>query len=171
MAEREGTPASRPASAVAPPPLAALSLSLSSFASSSPVVEVVVPAAEGGSGRARRPDRNLPLGQRCARAASLGHVDTLRELGHCLQKGYGVRCSVLDGRRLLIQANARELAAAVTASASLLRATGELAASCAALLPPLRLRLPRRGQGTQLLPRRQPWRGEEGGEEVEREDE
>uniref|UniRef100_A0A0E0I9D4 Uncharacterized protein n=1 Tax=Oryza nivara TaxID=4536 RepID=A0A0E0I9D4_ORYNI len=50
------------------------------------------------------------LGQRCARAASLGHVDTLRELRHCLWKGYGVRCSMLDGRRLLIQTNAREIA-------------------------------------------------------------
>ncbi|KAL8143942.1 hypothetical protein V2J09_016974 [Rumex salicifolius] len=46
----------------------------------------------------------------CARAASLGHVDALRELGHCLQDGYGVIRSVADGRRLLVQANARELA-------------------------------------------------------------
>ncbi|KAG0525361.1 hypothetical protein BDA96_06G049700 [Sorghum bicolor] len=62
-------------------------------------------------------DRDLRAGAAlCARAASLGHVDALRELGHCLQDGYGVRRSVLDGRRLLIQANARELAAAVTAS-------------------------------------------------------
>lgn len=64
-------------------------------------------------------DRDLRAGAAlCARAASLGHVDALRELGHCLQDGYGVRRSVLDGRRLLIQANARELQAAVTASAS-----------------------------------------------------
>jgi len=56
-------------------------------------------------------DRDLREGAAlCARAASLGHVDALRELGHCLQDGYGVRRSVLDGRRLLIQANARELA-------------------------------------------------------------
>ncbi|KAM3386620.1 hypothetical protein ACQJBY_009900 [Aegilops geniculata] len=68
-------------------------------------------------------DRDLRAGAAlCARAASLGHVDALRELGHCLQDGYGVRRSLLDGRRLLIQANARELAAAVTTSASLLRA-------------------------------------------------
>ncbi|BAS93823.1 Os05g0388151, partial [Oryza sativa Japonica Group] len=89
-------------------------------------------------------------GQRCARAASLGHVDALRELGHCPQEGYGMRCFVLDGHRLLIQGNTRELAATVTASASLLRATDKLAASRAALVPPLRLRLPHRGQGTQL---------------------
>ncbi|KAL6650722.1 hypothetical protein ACP70R_009647 [Stipagrostis hirtigluma subsp. patula] len=74
-----------------------------------------------GSGGSKD-DRDLRAGAAlCARAASLGHVDALRELGHCLQDGYGVRRSVLDGRRLLIQANARELAAAVSAaSASLL---------------------------------------------------
>ena len=76
----------------------------------------------GGS----KDDRNLRAGAAlCARAASLGHVDALCELGHCLQDGYGVRRSLLDGCRLLIQANARELAAAVTASSSsLLRAAG-----------------------------------------------
>ena len=63
-------------------------------------------------------DRDLRAGAAlCARAASLGHVDALRELGHCLQDGYGVRRSVLDGRRLLIQANARELAASSAAAA------------------------------------------------------
>jgi TPR repeat protein len=83
-----------------------------------------------GSGGSKD-DRDLRAGAAlCARAASLGHVDALRELGHCLQDGYGVRRSVLDGRRLLIQANARELAAAVAASASLLRAaTGKPAAA------------------------------------------
>ncbi|KAK3144967.1 hypothetical protein QOZ80_4AG0320490 [Eleusine coracana subsp. coracana] len=60
-------------------------------------------------------DRDLRAGAAlCARAAALGHVDALRELGHCLQDGYGVRRSVADGRRLLIQANARELAAAAS---------------------------------------------------------
>lgn len=52
----------------------------------------------------------------CARAAFLGHVDALRELGHCLQDGYGVRRNTAAGRRLLVQANARELAAAVSSS-------------------------------------------------------
>ncbi|KAL6623238.1 hypothetical protein ACP70R_033117 [Stipagrostis hirtigluma subsp. patula] len=67
----------------------------------------------GGSKDDRAPPRRWPT----------AHVDALRELGHCLQQGYGLRRSVLDRRRLLIQANARELAAVVTAaSASLLRA-------------------------------------------------
>ncbi|KAJ0972499.1 hypothetical protein J5N97_020458 [Dioscorea zingiberensis] len=48
----------------------------------------------------------------CARAAFLGHIDALRELGHCLQDGYGVRRKVTEGRRFLIQANLRELASA-----------------------------------------------------------
>ncbi|KAG0461068.1 hypothetical protein HPP92_021365 [Vanilla planifolia] len=47
----------------------------------------------------------------CTRAASYGHIDALRELGHCLQDGYGLRQNVALGRRLLIEANARELAA------------------------------------------------------------
>lgn len=96
-------------------------------------------------------------------------MDALRELGHCPQEGYGVRCFVLDGHRLLIQGNTHELAATITASASLLRATDKLAASRAALVPPLRLLLPHRGQGAQLLPCRHPWRGEERREEKRRE--
>ncbi|KAH7549722.1 hypothetical protein JRO89_XS13G0072700 [Xanthoceras sorbifolium] len=44
----------------------------------------------------------------CARAAFLGHIDALRELGHCLQDGYGVSQNITKGRRLLIEANARE---------------------------------------------------------------
>nr|CAD1820214.1 unnamed protein product [Ananas comosus var. bracteatus] len=55
-------------------------------------------------------DKDLRAGAAlCARAAALGHVDALRELGHCLQDGYGVRRSLPDGRRLLLHANAREL--------------------------------------------------------------
>ncbi|EAY85988.1 hypothetical protein OsI_07351 [Oryza sativa Indica Group] len=58
--------------------------------------------------------RNLQAGaQLCARAASRGHNDALRELGHCVSDGYGVRRSLSGGRRLLIQANFRELCAAV----------------------------------------------------------
>lgn len=49
----------------------------------------------------------------CARAAFLGHIDSLRELGHCFQDGYGVRKNIDEGRRLLIQANARELACVI----------------------------------------------------------
>ncbi|KAE8719338.1 F-box protein [Hibiscus syriacus] len=52
----------------------------------------------------------------CARAAFLGHIDALRELGHCLQDGYGVRQNVVEGRRFLVQANARELAAVLSSA-------------------------------------------------------
>ncbi|KAG6467590.1 F-box protein At1g67340-like [Zingiber officinale] len=48
-----------------------------------------------------------------ARAAFCGHVDALRELGHCLQDGYGVRRNVNEGRRFLLQANTRELVSAI----------------------------------------------------------
>ncbi|XP_024531810.1 F-box protein At1g67340 [Selaginella moellendorffii] len=69
-----------------------------------------------GSG-GRRKDKNLKAGVAlCMRAASLGHVDAIRELGHCLQDGYGVVKNVLQGRRLLLEANAREAAAAVAAA-------------------------------------------------------
>ncbi|GMH28028.1 hypothetical protein Nepgr_029871 [Nepenthes gracilis] len=44
-----------------------------------------------------------------ARAARLGHIGSLRELGHCLQDGYGVRRNIAEGRRLLTEANIREL--------------------------------------------------------------
>ncbi|KAI3671435.1 hypothetical protein L1987_87173 [Smallanthus sonchifolius] len=56
-------------------------------------------------------DKDLRAGVAlCARSAFLGHVDALRELGHCFQDGYGVRKNISEGRRLLVQANARELA-------------------------------------------------------------
>ncbi|KAK9707574.1 hypothetical protein RND81_07G206000 [Saponaria officinalis] len=73
-----------------------------------------------GSGGSKT-DKDLRAGVAlCARAAFLGHVDALRELGHCLQDGYGVRQNVAEGRRFLVQANARELAACLTCpSASL----------------------------------------------------
>ncbi|XP_042954720.1 F-box protein At1g67340-like [Carya illinoinensis] len=54
----------------------------------------------------------------CARAAFLGHIDALRELGHCLQDGYGVRQNITEGRRFLVQANARELAAVISSAAA-----------------------------------------------------
>ncbi|XP_071709345.1 F-box protein At1g67340-like [Rutidosis leptorrhynchoides] len=66
-------------------------------------------------------DKDLRAGvSLCARAACLGHIDALRELGHCLQDGYGVTKNVTQGRRLLIQANARELAAGCSISPSVL---------------------------------------------------
>ncbi|KAK4402642.1 F-box protein [Sesamum angolense] len=71
-----------------------------------------------GSGGSKN-DKNLPAGVAlCARAAYLGHVDALRELGHCLQDGYGVKRNIAEGRRFLIQANARELATVLVACPS-----------------------------------------------------
>ncbi|KAK9117552.1 hypothetical protein Sjap_016499 [Stephania japonica] len=69
-----------------------------------------------GSGGTKT-DKDLRAGVAlCARAAFLGHIDALRELGHCLQDGYGVRQSVADGRRFLVQANARELAGVLSSA-------------------------------------------------------
>ncbi|XP_076937250.1 F-box protein At1g67340-like [Bidens hawaiensis] len=47
----------------------------------------------------------------CERAAFLGHVDALRELGHCLIDGYGVIINVAEGDLILMQASLQELAA------------------------------------------------------------
>lgn len=67
-----------------------------------------------GSGGTKN-DKDLRAGVAlCARAAFLGHIDALRELGHCLQDGYGVKQNVTEGRRFLVQANARELAAVLS---------------------------------------------------------
>lgn len=71
-----------------------------------------------GSGGSKT-DKDLRAGVAlCARAAFLGHIDALRELGHCLQDGYGVKQNVSEGRRFLVQANARELAAVLSTSPS-----------------------------------------------------
>lgn len=72
-----------------------------------------------GSGGSKN-DKDLRAGVAlCARAAFIGHIDALRELGHCLQDGYGVRQNIAEGRRFLVQANARELASVIsTASPS-----------------------------------------------------
>ncbi|XP_061338716.1 F-box protein At1g67340-like isoform X2 [Gastrolobium bilobum] len=67
-----------------------------------------------GSGGTKN-DKDLRAGVAlCARAAFLGHIDALRELGHCLQDGYGVKQNVTEGRRFLVQANAREIAAVLS---------------------------------------------------------
>ncbi|XP_061342386.1 F-box protein At5g50450-like isoform X2 [Gastrolobium bilobum] len=72
-----------------------------------------------GSGGSKS-DKDLRAGVAlCARASLLGHIDALRELGHCLQDGYGVRQDVAEGRRLLVQANAHELAFVMRAVTSL----------------------------------------------------
>ncbi|CAL4993360.1 unnamed protein product [Urochloa decumbens] len=74
-----------------------------------------------GGGKAEKdPRAGVAL---CARAAWLGHAPALRELGHCLQDGYGARRDAAAGRHLLLHAAARELAVA-SLSASLWRARG-----------------------------------------------
>ncbi|CAN1141300.1 F-box protein At1g67340 [Linum perenne] len=46
-------------------------------------------------------DKDLRVGiALCARAAFLCHIDTLRELNHCLQDGYGVRQNIVEGHHL-----------------------------------------------------------------------
>lgn len=93
------------------------------IASHAPALYSLAVIQFNGSGGSKT-DKDLRAGVAlCARAAFLGHIDALRELGHCLQDGYGVKRNVGEGRRFLIQANARELAAVL--------------ASCpTALLPP-----------------------------------
>lgn len=67
-----------------------------------------------GSGGSKS-DKNLRAGVTlCARAAHLGHIDALREIGHCFQDGYGIRRNVEQGRRLLCKATALELSALVS---------------------------------------------------------
>ncbi|XP_043707370.1 F-box protein At1g67340-like [Telopea speciosissima] len=71
-----------------------------------------------GSGGSKN-DKDLRAGVAlCARAAFLGHIDALRELGHCLQDGYGIRQNIAEGRRFLVQANARELASVLCSTSS-----------------------------------------------------
>ena len=80
---------------------------ISSYAPALYSLAVIQFNGSGGS----KSDKDLRAGVAlCARAAFLGHIDALRELGHCLQDGYGVRQNVTEGRRFLVQANARELA-------------------------------------------------------------
>ncbi|XP_020212719.1 F-box protein At1g67340 [Cajanus cajan] len=68
----------------------------------------------GGSKRSKDLSAGVALSMR---ASLLGHIDALRELGHCLQDGYGVRQNVAQGRRLLVEANVRELACVLRAVA------------------------------------------------------
>ncbi|CAK9144305.1 unnamed protein product [Ilex paraguariensis] len=79
-----------------------------------------------GSGGSKN-DKDLRAGVAlCARAAFLGHIDALRELGHCLQDGYGVRQNIAEGRRFLVQANARELSAVLSTTPSALTSGSRL---------------------------------------------
>eukprot|EP00252_Welwitschia_mirabilis_P012472 TRINITY_DN2754_c0_g1_i2.p1 TRINITY_DN2754_c0_g1~~TRINITY_DN2754_c0_g1_i2.p1 ORF type:complete len:323 (-),score=-1.19 TRINITY_DN2754_c0_g1_i2:1317-2285(-) len=82
------------------------------MASHAPALHSLAVIQFNGSGATKR-DKDLKAGVAlCARAAALGYVDAMRELGHCLQDGYGVQRNVTEGRRLLLEANAREAAAA-----------------------------------------------------------
>ncbi|KAL0921366.1 hypothetical protein M5K25_008430 [Dendrobium thyrsiflorum] len=65
----------------------------------------------------------------CARAAYFGHIDALRELGHCLQDGYGVKQNIGEGRRFLLLANARELTSVLSNQKA-----GSLAVAASSLL-------------------------------------
>ncbi|CAM8949993.1 unnamed protein product [Rhodiola kirilowii] len=89
---------------------------ISSYAPALYSLAVIQFNGSGGS----KTDKDLRAGVAlCARAAFLGHVDALREFGHCLQDGYGVRQNIAEGRRFLVQANARELAAVISSSSVL----------------------------------------------------
>ncbi|XP_068666087.1 F-box protein At1g67340-like [Aristolochia californica] len=86
------------------------------IASHAPALYSLAVVQFNGSGGSKN-DKDLRAGVAlCARAAFLGHVDALRELGHCLQDGYGVRQNIAEGRRFLVQANARELASVLALS-------------------------------------------------------
>ncbi|CAI5952841.1 unnamed protein product [Closterium sp. NIES-65] len=79
-----------------------------------------------GSGGTRH-DRDLVAGVLlCARAAAAGHVEALRELGHCLQDGCGVQRDVPEGRRMLQEANVREAARALACSVAVPRCVAPL---------------------------------------------
>jgi len=68
-----------------------------------------------GNGGTKK-DKDLKAGEAlCTRSTFLGHVNALRELGHCLQDGYGVTKNIAKGRRFLVQANAWELASILPA--------------------------------------------------------
>ncbi|KAJ7519153.1 hypothetical protein O6H91_20G025200 [Diphasiastrum complanatum] len=90
-----------------------------------------------GSGGTRK-DKDLKAAVAlCARAASLGHVDAIRELGHCFLDGYGVTKNFLEGRRLLLEANAREVAAVLAVSPrSFIQAAMDMTVKCEAVRCP-----------------------------------
>ncbi|KAJ6832059.1 uncharacterized protein M6B38_345350 [Iris pallida] len=60
----------------------------------------------GGTAASRNPRAGFVLS---ARAALLGHVDAIREVGHCFVDGHGAPACPSLGHRFLIDASAREL--------------------------------------------------------------
>ncbi|PNY17031.1 F-box protein at1g67340-like protein [Trifolium pratense] len=89
-----------------------------------------------GSGGTKQ-DKDLRAGVALSlRASLLGHIDALRELGHCLQDGYGIEQNVTQGRRLLVQANMRELVFVLRAL--MLDSPSRAASSCQGRLTSLR---------------------------------
>eukprot|EP01018_Ginkgo_biloba_P026672 Gb_12109 [translate_table: standard] len=71
-----------------------------------------------GSGSSKK-DKDLEEGALCARATSLGQIDTMRDLGHFLQDGYGVHRNITERCRLLLKANVREAVATGGANKSI----------------------------------------------------
>lgn len=68
-----------------------------------------------GSGRGKEHREVASAVLLCTQAAMLGHVDATRELGHCLQDGYGVVRDPQRGRSLLLRANIKEASEALGA--------------------------------------------------------
>lgn len=72
-------------------------------------VTATAPATATGGVAGGVPEKKLSVGVLlCASAAQQGHVQALRELGHCFQDGYGIARNSAEGRRLLLEANLRE---------------------------------------------------------------
>eukprot|EP00268_Persea_americana_P065795 TRINITY_DN8852_c1_g1_i1.p1 TRINITY_DN8852_c1_g1~~TRINITY_DN8852_c1_g1_i1.p1 ORF type:complete len:405 (+),score=36.77 TRINITY_DN8852_c1_g1_i1:106-1320(+) len=91
-------------------PSGTLLIAKAAICSYSPALYSLAVIQFNGSGGSTK-DKDLQAGVAlCARAAFFGHVDALRELGHCLQDGYGVPQNIAEGHRFLVHANARELA-------------------------------------------------------------
>ncbi|CAI5965984.1 unnamed protein product [Closterium sp. NIES-65] len=90
---------------------------------------------EGDAGRWKlRGNRKVGMGMLlCVAAAKAGHPDALRELGLCVQDGFGIKRSVAQGRLLLVEANLRELAnSGDTLAAAMGGASGSEVENCVA---------------------------------------
>lgn len=64
-----------------------------------------------GSGGGTRDKNAKAAVALCARAAQAGSLDSIRELGHCLQDGHGLPTDAVKARRFLLEANTREVRA------------------------------------------------------------